>query len=118
MSRCLMVAWLLCAWVMWEDVTISRRSLAEPGARWSAAERVWNILRTYDDAAACRADHSKLLAKNSTWYASAGSRLQPIDNGVSGEYVARDGEVFRREVKRALCVPDTIDPRPRDRGAR
>ena len=99
-----------CAWVLWEDVTISRLRLAEPDARWSS-EHSWNILRTYDTATQCRADHSKLMSEDSAWFATAGSRLTRIDDGVYGELSSKDGRVFRTERKRALCLPDTIDPR-------
>jgi len=98
-----------CAWVLWEDVTISRRGGAD---QKFSIDQSWNILRTYDAGAPCREDYKKLMAENSAWYATAGERLTRIDDGVYGELYAKDGrELIRTVRKRAFCIPDTIDPR-------
>ena len=78
-----------CAWVLWEKTTFP--------------ETVdWRILRTYDARALCAADHAKLMSPNSAWLAgyeslSEDSVIQRSPTGVIA--------------KRALCLPDTVDPR-------
>jgi hypothetical protein len=89
-------AWAECAWVLWEY-----ESAPTPGD--------WRILRTYDTRTTCAADHAKLMTPNSAWrlgyeQLSEDSVMQKL----------RTGLVI---VKRALCVPGTIDPRgPRGSG--
>src|SRR4030095_4651596 len=104
------VAHAECAWVLWEEVTISRRAVGVPDVRWSS-DHSWNILRIYDTGTSCRVDHSKLMSADSAWFATAGSRLTRINDGVYGEHTLEDGRAYRTERKRALCLPDTIDPR-------
>jgi hypothetical protein len=78
-----------CAWVLWEQT--------------SFPETIdWRILRTYDVRALCAADHAKLMSPNSVWHAgyeplSEDSVIQRLPTGVIA--------------KRALCLPDTVDPR-------
>ena len=79
-----------CAWVLWE--------------RTAFPQSVdWRILRTYDANGPCAADHAKLMSPNSAWHAayeplSEDSVIQRLPTGVA-------------IVKRALCVPGSIDPR-------
>jgi hypothetical protein len=80
-----------CAWVLWERV-----SRGDGGV-------YWDIIRTYDNRADCAADFKKLLSPNSAWHAA----YEPF---------MEDSVIMRRPngvstIKRALCVPGTIDPR-------
>jgi hypothetical protein len=79
-----------CSWVLWEY-----RSAPRPGD--------WNILRTYDARRECAADHAKLMSPNSAWHAA----YEPLNE----DSVIQRLPTGLTIVKRALCVPDTIDPR-------
>ncbi len=96
MRRVLLLA-LLCGWVLWEQQVILRVS--------SADER-WRILRTYDARADCQADFNQLMHENSAWHAG-------YDDQSENSVVRRQGPVT--DTKRALCVPATLDPRPREK---
>jgi len=83
-----------CAWVLWERVS-------DP--RFGGDGVYWDIIRTYDDYAGCSADFKKLMSPNSAWHAA----YEPF---------MEDSVIMRRPngvsiVKRALCMPGTIDPR-------
>jgi hypothetical protein len=82
-------AYAECAWVLWERISFPNTL-------------DWRILQTYDVRAQCSADHAKLMSPNSAWRAGyeplgEDSVIQRLSTGVI--------------VKRALCVPGTIDPR-------
>lgn len=91
-----------CAWVMWEFKE-------EYWVKANSLESGWTILRTYDARAECRADQAKLLSGETGWFPPFAGRSR-LDDGF---YVAVqvDGQTVRTIKQRALCVPDTIDPR-------
>jgi|SoiMethySBSTD1v2_1073268.scaffolds.fasta_scaffold56432_6 hypothetical protein len=79
-----------CAWVLWEYESTPRSAQ-------------WRILRTYDGRTECAADHAKLMSPNSSWH----SAYEPLTEDSVIHKLPTGGVV----VKRALCVPGTIDPR-------
>lgn len=87
---------VICAWVLWEQETWLR-----PDER---TLENWSILRTYDARAECRADVAKLMSQKAAW------RLGYEDFG-EDKVIQKHGVVQR--VKRVVCVPGTLDPRPR-----
>src|SRR2546429_30711 len=90
-------AYAECAWVLWEKTSFPQSV-------------DWRILRTYDTRAKCAADHAKLMSPNSAWHAGYDplSEDSVIQRLPTGAVIA----------KRALCLPDTIDPRGPKGGAR
>lgn len=91
-----------CAWVLWEFKE-------EYWVKQSSLQSGWTILRVYDARTECRADQVKLLSGETGWFPSYEGKSR-LDDGF---YVAVQvgGQTVRTIKQRALCVPDTIDPR-------
>jgi hypothetical protein len=79
-----------CAWILWEHSSVPR-----PG--------YWNLLRAYDGRRECAADHAKLMSPNSAWHAA----YEPLNE----DSVIQRLPTGLAIVKRAQCLPDTLDPR-------
>jgi len=91
-----------CAWVMWEwkeDYNVIR----------SYANTSWTILRSYETLKECKVDQAKLLAGDTSW-APPGKRSR-LDDGFFSSFHDEAGKTVRTIQQRALCVPDTVDPR-------
>lgn len=88
-------AWLLCAWVLWEHESVFRPT---------GVDQAWTIMYTYDVGDKCRADVARLMHPNAGWRIGF---KQLAEDSVTQEI----GAVSR--TKRVLCVPGSLDPRPR-----
>lgn len=77
---------------------IGRRFTAAPHKDWT----MWTILRTHDSRADCQGDVNKLMHPRNSWR-------------IGYEQLSEDSVFLHvggvRDVKRAICLPDTIDPR-------
>lgn len=91
-----------CAWVLWEFKERYWRKA-------DALDSAWTILQVYEARNECRTDQAKLLSGETSW-APAYKNRSRLDDGffVSIEV---DGKVVGTIKQRALCVPDTVDPR-------
>lgn len=106
MSRHILVC-LLSAWVLWyakEDYNVGRNFMYE----------TWTIVRSFDDLKSCTAEQDRVvkgLGKSAEFAGSKQTEQQLPD----GYYAAfgMEGKVHRTIKARLLCVPGTLDPRPR-----
>lgn len=92
-----------CAWVLWEakeDYVVLRNYL----------DSSWTILRTYDSLNLCRADQAKLLSGETSWVPPYKNKTR-LDDGFYVVIKGDDGRTIRTIKQRALCIPDTVDPR-------
>jgi len=106
--RCRQVAvCLLWAWVLWyakEDFNVGRSSLHE----------TWTIVRSFDDLKSCTAEQERLVKGlgNSADFAGSKQTEQQLPDGYYATF-KRDGTMYRTIKARLLCLPGTLDPRPR-----
>jgi hypothetical protein len=97
-----------CAWVLWE-------AKEDFNAGLNHLDVSWTILRTYDALNGCREDQAKLLAGDTAWMPYPGKTR--LDDGFSVS-IRESGKLIRTIKQRALCVPDTVDPRGPKGGGR
>jgi hypothetical protein len=97
MSRCLAIAWLLCAWVLWDHFTVSF------GADSSDEWRITTAERTQEECHAAAVKSIRWRASQK-WPTRPGR--EPEKTVVEGDRVSRGNMSWRY-----LCLPDTVDPR-------
>jgi hypothetical protein len=97
-------AYAECAWVLWEEKE-------DYNAVQNYLDKSWTVLRTYPGLADCKTDQAKLLSgETSSAPPDRGSRVR-LDDGFYSIFRNDAGRTVRNVKQRALCVPDSIDPR-------
>lgn len=117
MSRCLMVAWLLCAWVLWSHTEWLSTSVGgKPNDRWAIGE-------VFDARQACEQFLEAAVAKRLAEKPTQGYRSEVIKRGLAVTMLNATEE--QRAVNKSTgimtggiltemrCLPSGTDPRPR-----
>jgi len=94
---------LLCAWVLWES-----KEYLSPG---HGSREEWTIMRSYEALAACKTDQAQLLTGTTGWVLQ--KEKTRTENGFWATIRDDAGKAAQNIRYRALCVPGTLDPRPR-----
>ncbi len=100
-----------CAWVLWSS--LSELDPLNPG-KLSETAVVWRIHRAVGSQNECTQNQSSLLAR---WRDEA-QRKARLGELTGSPQFAEPGKVVRTFMERALCLPDTIDPRGPKGGGR
>jgi len=78
-------------------------------------------LRTYDSRAACAIDQDKALANYRTAAETTRVELMSykfLNDELTTTFHTEQGKIARMLRERTLCVPGTLDPRPRGKDGR
>jgi len=111
-----MQAWAECAWVLWSS--LSELDPLNPPGKLSEADVAWRIHRAVGSQNECIQNKTGLLAR---WRDEAQRKSRLGELTISSQFAEPDGrftlfhdasgKVVGTSMERALCLPDTVDPR-------
>jgi len=96
---------LALTWVLWQSMT--------PGVGYQGAFiPEWTVLSAYQTKESCQTTVLEYLAGHARAGASPGNRMELNEDGFTVWESQKSGPNFSVSV-RYVCLPDTVDPRPR-----